>query len=119
MPVTLQHEQQNIYSIDIRGVLERAEWKHLEKQLADEIDRVGDIRLLVTLAGFEGWAQAPGWNDLGFFVTHGSRITRIAIVGPERWRDEALMFAGADLRRASVEFFADDRDADACAWLDA
>jgi len=45
----------------------------------------------------------------------------MTIVGAERWRSEALMFAGADLRRAPVEFFAGSTggiDA-ACAWLTA
>jgi hypothetical protein len=113
----MRHEQQNIYVLEIRGFLGQAEWKAIEKQLAEEIGRVGDLRLLGVLVGFEGWERGPAWNDLWFFVTYGDRIERIAIVGPERWRDEALMFAGADLRRAPVQFFPDDREADARAWL--
>ena len=50
-----------------------------------------------------------------------TRIDRIAIVGDERWRSEALMFAGADLRRAPVEYFAgsSSEDGAARAWLTA
>ena len=33
------------------------------------------------------------------------KIERIAIVGEERWKSEALMFAAADLRSAPVQFF--------------
>ena len=59
----------------------------------------------------------PGWSDLSFYVKHGDKIERIAIVGPERWRSEALMFAAADLRKAPVEFFAEGDVAEARAWL--
>ena len=117
MPVTIRHEQPNIYALEIQGILERAEWTTIEKRIAGEIDRIGDVRVLAVLKGFDGWEQGPGWNDLGFFISHGSRVERIAIVGPERWRDKALMFAGADLRRGPVEYFPDDREADARAWL--
>ena len=54
-----------------------------------------------------------------FYVKHGDSIERIAIVGDERWRGEALMFAAADLRRAPVEFFAESALAEARAWLSA
>jgi hypothetical protein len=66
--------------------------------------RVGGVRLLFVLKGFLGWEAHSNWNDMSFYVKHGDRIERIAIVGPERWRSEALMFAGADLRKARVEF---------------
>jgi stage II sporulation SpoAA-like protein len=54
---------------------------------------------------------------LTFYVKHGDSIQRIAIVGDERWRDEARMFASADLRRASVEFFPLPALAEARRWL--
>jgi hypothetical protein len=41
----------------------------------------------------------------------------MAIVAPEQWRDQALMFAGADLRKGPVEFFPADALDDARAWL--
>ena len=77
------------------------------------------MRLLFVLADFEGWHPHDDWKDLTFYVTHGNQIERIAIVGDERWRSESLMFAGADLRTAPVEFFADDDLAGARAWLSA
>jgi hypothetical protein len=38
-------------------------------------------------------------------------------VGDEKWKSEALMFAGADLRNAAVEFFSGERVPEARAWL--
>jgi hypothetical protein len=54
---------------------------------------------------------------MGFYMKHGDAITRIAIVGDERWRDLAMMFASADLRKAPVEFFPENAMAQARAWL--
>ena len=117
MPITLQPEGENVYRVEIRGTLRKSDLDHCQNLLAGGITRVGPVKLLVVLTGLEGWDPHPDWNDLTFYVKHGDSIERIAIVGHERWRDEALMFAAADLRRAPVEFFREDGAADARAWL--
>ncbi len=50
-------------------------------------------------------------------MKHGDAIERIAIVGPSRWRDHMLMFAGAELRKAPVQYFPVGTDAEARTWL--
>lgn len=117
MSIAMHKEGNNQYRVDIRGTLRKAELTLCEKQLADELRRGGPVRLLFILTDFHGWEPRTDWNDLGFFVSYGARIERIAIVGPERWRSEALMFAGADLRRAPVEFFPEGAAAEARTWL--
>ena len=64
-----------------------------------KLRRVGRVRLLFVLDGFEGWEAEAAWNDLGFYVKHGDMVERIAIAGDERWRGHTMMFAGADLRK--------------------
>ena len=73
------------------------------------------------LDGFEGWEPRDNWSDLTFDAKYSDCIDRIAIVGDERWRSEAPMFAGADLRRAPVEYFGGSsrEDGGARAWLSA
>jgi hypothetical protein len=117
MPIAMHHEGDNVYRLDISGVLLRTEFRQCEAELASELDRVGSAKLLCVLTGFDGWERHAGWNDLAFYVSHGDAIERIAIVGDERWRDLTMMFASADLRRAPVEFFRDDEVARARAWL--
>ena len=63
-----------------------------------------------------GIRKAAGTTS-AYYVKYGDRIERIAIVGPERWRSETLMFAG--VRRAPVGFFVDGAIAEARAWLTA
>lgn len=117
MPISLEHERDNLFRLDMRGTLRHAEFAECQARLAEAIARDGPSRLLVILDGFEGWETHAGWSDLSFYVKHGDAIERIAIVGPERWRSETLMFAAADLRRAPVQFFVEGSEAEARAWL--
>ena len=117
MPIALQHERDNVYRLELRGTLQRGDFQRCQKLLADEMQHRGAVRLLFILDRFDGWDPNDDWSDLTFYVRHGSSIERIAIVGPERWRGETLMFAGADLRKAPVEFFVEGRTDAARAWL--
>jgi hypothetical protein len=117
MSVGLHHERDNVFRIDVHGMLRQPDLKRCQEQLLHEIPRVGPVRLLFVLDEFEGWDAADNWRDLAFYVQHGDAIERIAIVGHERWRGLALMFAAADLRKAAVEYFPENAVADARAWL--
>jgi len=113
----LQHDRGNIYRIDLRGRLRAADFGELERDAAREIGHRGPLRLFVRLDGFEGWDEGSNWHNLGFYVKHGDDIERIAIVGDARWRAEALMFAGAGLRKAPVLFFETHEASRAEHWL--
>jgi SpoIIAA-like len=117
MPIAMHPESDNVYRVEIQGTLRKADLDRCQAELTAEMQRRGPVRLLFVLKGFDGWEPRTDWNDLTFFVKHGDGIERIAIVGPPRWRSESLMFAGADLRRASVEFFPEDDAGQARSWL--
>jgi hypothetical protein len=117
MPIDLQKERDNIYRLEIWGQLRKAELKKCEEKLAGEISQVGPVKLLFNLAGFEGWETRSDWNDLTFFVKHGDSIQQIAIVGDDKWKNQAMMFAGAGLRKAPVEYFPEDALSTARTWL--
>jgi hypothetical protein len=105
MPMNLSPEGDNVFRIDVHGLLRKADFERSQERLVTEMNRVGPVRLLFVLDRFEGWEPGDNWSDLTFYVTHGDRIERIAIVGDERWRGGAMMFAAADLRKGPVEFF--------------
>ena len=117
MPIAIHPERDNLYRVEISGTLRKEDLDRCQELLAVEIDRIGPVRLLFLLSQFEGWEANANWSDLSFFVKRGDAIERIAVVGPPRWRNETLMFAGADLRKAPVEFFPAGGTADARAWL--
>jgi len=117
MPITMHHEGDNLFRLDVRGSLRKADLERNQKDLLVHMARVGPVKLLFVLQYFEGWHSGDNWSDLSFYITHGDSIQRIAIVGEERWRSELLMFAGADLRQAAVQFFPAPGLADARVWL--
>ena len=119
MAITMQCERDDIYRLDLRGLLRETDLAQAEKALAAEITRIGPVKLLVVLNRFEGWERQGNWDHATFYVEHGDDIARIAIVGPERWRTEMLMFSAAGLRKGPVEFFPEDATAEARAWLSA
>ena len=119
MPMTMSHERGNLYRAEVRGVLRKADIDRCQDELRLEIAKVGSVKLLIALVAFEGWEPHADWSDLAFYMKHGDAIERIAIVGDERWRAEALMFAAADLRKGPVEFFPEAAAAEARAWLSA
>ena len=118
VPVTVQPEGDNIFRMQIRGLLLKTDLDRGQNMLlADK--GPGPVKLLVVLDSFEGWESGAHWHDLSFYARHGDDIERIAIVGAERWRDEAMMFAAADLRRAPVKFFFEHELEAARTWLTA
>jgi len=117
MSMSLHHERDNVYRLDMHGLLRKNDLEQCQQTLITEMRRVGNVRLLFVLDGFEGWDPNEDWRDMAFYAKYGSSIDRIAIVGDERWRDETLMFAGAELRRAPTEFFSSASLAEAREWL--
>lgn len=119
MALTLAHEHGDTFRMDISGQLRKADLDRVQELLLHEMQRIGvkTARLVVVMQGFEGWESNSAWNDLAFYYAHGDALARIAIVGEERWRSEALMFAAADIRRGPVEFFVPAEMDKAQAWL--
>ena len=117
MSISLQHESGNLYRVEMSGKLGKTEFERCETALAEEMRKTGPVRLLFVLKDFDGWETQGAWNDLTFYVKHGGQIERIAIVADEQWRNQALLFAAAGLRRAPVEFFSHDNVAGAKTWL--
>jgi len=119
VPIDMKPEGKNVYLLEMWGQVKKAEFQKCEERLAGEIGRVGPVKLLFNLAGFEGWETRSDWNDLKFFIQHGDSIEQIAIVGDDKWKSQAMMFAGAGLRKAPVEYFPEDSLAKARTWLSA
>jgi hypothetical protein len=117
MPASMRHESDNLYRIHISGVLSKTELENAQAVAAQEIKRRGKLKLLFILEQFQGWERGADWGDVTFFTMHDENIEKIAIVGDEKWRDHALAFAGAGMRKAAVRFYPPSEIAQARAWL--
>jgi hypothetical protein len=107
----------SILTVRISARLTQAELAAVQKAAAEHIGRLGRISMLVLAENFAGWEKGGQWSDFAFQEAHDQDIERMAIVGPEQWRDLALLFASKGLRPFPVEFFPSERLADAHAWL--
>lgn len=117
MPIQIQNEPNDIHVLRINGTLKRSEFGAEQIELARKIDTGSKPRLLVILENFEGWERGADWNDLDFIISHGGKISKIAIVAERRWETLALAFAGAGVRRAPVKFFPPNEQQQARTWL--
>ena len=96
MSLAMEHERDNVFRMDLFGTLKKADFDRCQQRLATEMARIGPVRLLIILNGFAGWDPDAPWNDLSFYM---------------------LMFAGAGLRQAPVEYFPPGTASEARAWL--
>lgn len=76
-----------------------------------------DSRILVILENFNGWSKDERWDDILFMQEHDDKITKIAIVGDEKWKDDAFMFSGKSFRSTEIEFFSEENLDLAKQWL--
>jgi len=117
MPISMRREGNNVFRVEISGLLRKADLDRTQASLVEEMRTVGEVNLLIVLKAFEGWEPHPQWNDLTFYVKHGGAIDRVGIVGDRKWETPALMFTAAGLRRGPVEFFSENEVERARAWV--
>ena len=117
MPASLHHESANLYRLHISGLLRGREMEEVRDVASQVITRTGGIKLMCVIERFEGWEPTEDWSDMSFDLSFGKQIEQIAIVAEEKWRDQALMFAGAGVRKAPVEFFPCSQMSAARKWL--
>jgi hypothetical protein len=117
MPVQIESKADDIYVLRISGLLKQSEFSAEQSVLARKMDSGLKPRLLVILENFEGWERGVDWNDLDFMISHGGKISKIAVVAEPRWEVLALAFAGAGVRRAPVKFFPANELEPARRWL--
>ena len=73
--------------------------------------------LMLTLDNFQGWEKGVDWGDVGFMLSEGKNIRRMAIVGDTRWEDEVLVFVGKGMRATEIEFFPAAAAREAETWI--
>ena len=110
MSVTIQDGKGNVRVLRIEGSLRKPEFDTV-------IQAEAQVRVLVLAGGFEGWEGSEEWGDVSFFMEHGDRIEKIAIVADRKWETDLMLFAAAGFRRAPVAFFTPDQASKARTWL--
>ena len=117
MPVEIIDAAGKLLQIRIRGRLKTADYDRIIQIAKEAIAREGKIRALAILEGFEGWERHEEWGDVSFMMEQGQHIQKMAIVGDEKWRDDALAFTAKGFRPTAIEFFGTSRLNEARTWL--
>ncbi len=117
MSVTFTKESDDLFIINVSGVLTFDDLKRIEKSAREQIDRSQKTKLLVLAEDFTGWGKEGDWGDLTFMYEYDPNIEKIAVVAKANWKDQMLMYLGAGRRQAQVKFFLYDEEEDARNWL--
>jgi hypothetical protein len=117
MPVDIIDASGKLLQLKVRGMLKQAEHERIIQIAKQAIAREGKIRALIIAEDFEGWEQHENWGDVSFMVEEGQHVEKMAIVGDEKWRDDALAFTAKGFRPTAIEFFPPSRMNEARTWL--
>jgi len=117
MPVEVIDASGKLLQLKVRGMLKKADHERLIQIAKEAIAREGKIRALIIAEGFQGWERHEDWGDVSFMMDEGQHVEKMAIVGDEKWRDDALAFTAKGFRPTAIEFFGTGRLNEASAWL--
>ena len=119
MPVDIIDASGKLLELKIRGMLKKADHERIIQIAKEAIAREGKIRALIVTEEFEGWERSGDWGDVSFMIEEGQHIEKMAIVGDEKWRDDALAFTAKGFRPTAIEFFPAAHLNEARRWLNA
>jgi len=117
MPVEIIDATGKLLQLKVRGMLKKADHDQLIQFAKKPIEREGKVRVLIILEAFEGWERHRDWGDVSFMSEQGRHIEKMAIVGDEKWQDDALAFTAKGFRATVIEFFTPSRLNEARTWL--
>jgi hypothetical protein len=106
-----------VFHIRITGTMKLADQQMLYTEAKKLIARGLKPRVLVITENFQGWEKGVDWGDVSFLTDHGDNIVKMAIVGEEKWKEQAFMFTAKGLRKTAIEYFPPTALAHAEAWV--
>ena len=94
-----------VIRLRLSGLLTSADMTTLQKLALQLISQGKRPRLLAILDNFQGWSRHDDWNEIEFLKEHGDDVTRMAVVGDDKWKDDIYLFVGKGFRTTEIEFF--------------
>jgi hypothetical protein len=106
-----------VISLKVTGKLTKAGLGRLQNAAITGIENWGKVRALIVLENFRGWEKESGWEDISLSSDHEQKVEKLAIVGPQEWKDLVYAFVGKGLRPMAIEFFLPSQLEEARMWL--
>ena len=117
MSTQIVNNKEGILTVKITGHLTQADLLATQSAAAEILRAHGESRLLFIAEDFQGWERGADWGEMSAQFELDRYAKRIAIVGEQRWKDLALLFAGKGVRRVAIEYFIPPDLDKARAWL--
>lgn len=108
----------NILTFRISGKLSESELRAVQSRSVMLIQQHGAVRILVITEDFQGWEDTDDWGDLWFQMENDQFIAKLALVGDRKWEELTLLFTAKGMRPFPIEYFAQNEEALARAWLE-
>ena len=105
MPHEVMEIRGEVIRLRLSGLLTSADMTSLQKLALQLISQGMKPRLLAILDNFQGWSRHDDWNEIEFLKEHGDDVTRMAVVGDDKWKDDIYLFVGKGFRTTEIEFF--------------
>ena len=109
--------EDKLLTVRMEGIMRLADQEAVQRVMEGVIGKYGSAKLLVIAENFQGWSKKDDWGDMAFLMEYGDSVTKMAIVGEERWKENAFVFAGKGLRETEIEFFTRDKLDEAEGWI--
>ncbi len=104
-----------VLALKTSGLITSADYEATMPELQKRFEAQGGIRAYLDWQELEGWDPA-GESDAFMFRNYArGKFERIAIVGPEKWTDEAREMA--EHMNAKIRLFPPDQQDEAWAWV--
>ena len=118
MSATVKKESEDLFVVSIEGGLTTNELKEVQGQVNAAFDQNQENKILLLAKNFSGWAkEGEEWGDLSFMIEHDPYIQKIAVVTSDQMKENLLLFLGAGMRKAAVEYFPVGEEGKAREWL--
>ncbi|NOQ93540.1 MAG: hypothetical protein GQ547_02765 [Methylophaga sp.] len=101
----------------ISGELSVEDYEAVQSLILLELKIFHESKALIILDNFTGWSKDKRWEDILFMQDYADKITKMAIAGDEKWKEEVFMFVGKSFRSTAIEFFSEDQLELATDWL--
>jgi hypothetical protein len=102
--------------VHVWGKLAKADYERFLPRFAERSQRLGKLRLLFDMIGFEGWDATALWDEIKFDLKHADDFERVATVGDSKW-EHALAALIKPFTKAKTRYFDATQYAAAREWL--
>lgn len=96
--------------------LHEEDYRRLNPQIEELLDRHASLRMLVHLSEFKGWSPGALWEDAKLGFQHFSDFERLAVVGDRGW-EEWMTRLSTPFTLADIRFFEPSDMDKALAWV--